>query len=74
MQEDDRFVVGTDFRLRAQTADAFFLDLLHGLVYVVNFDANVVQASRLVLVQISLEIFDTEELRLFSRLLGISNW
>ena len=51
MQKHDRFAVSSDPRLRTQTADILALDVGHSGVDVVDLDADVVDATSLVLLQ-----------------------
>jgi hypothetical protein len=51
MQENHRLPMGTNLRLLIQTPYFILLTGLHGLVNIVNFNANVVHATVLILVQ-----------------------
>jgi len=51
VEEDDGLAVGADAWLLGQEADLLGLQLLHRLLDVVDFDADVVHSSRFVLVQ-----------------------
>merc|ERR1711860_1841 len=54
MEKHDRFSMGADSRLRAQTSNFLSLQILNCLLNIVDFDANMMNPAILILVEKSL--------------------